>query len=95
MYKAKQKREYVDVADTNQNNNTGAEQFVTLLNNKIYNRVEESSVAPAQQQSVSTATARTLYNSSRYEPNHYDPYYALYDEDSELYRDVGKLTHAK
>lgn len=67
---------------------------VTLLNHKIYNRVEESSIAPAQQQSVSTATARTLYNSSRYEPNHYDPYYALYDEDSELYRDVGKLKHA-
>lgn len=52
--------------------------------------MEESSVAPAQQQSVSTATARTLYNSSRYEPNRYDPYYALYDDDAELYRDVGK-----
>lgn len=57
---------------------------------KYINRVEESSVAPAQQQSVSTATARTLYNSSRYEPNRYDPYYALYDDDAELYRDVGK-----
>lgn len=63
---------------------------VEVLKYKIYNRVEESSVAPAQQQSVSTATARTLYNSSRYEPNRYDPYYALYDDDAELYRDVGK-----
>ncbi|XP_050313531.1 uncharacterized protein LOC126748381 isoform X2 [Anthonomus grandis grandis] len=40
-----------------------------------------------------TATARTLYNSSQYNninqnDNRYDPFYALYDEDVELYKDV-------
>ncbi|XP_049817330.1 uncharacterized protein LOC109598001 isoform X7 [Aethina tumida] len=50
---------------------------------------EESSIAPPHPSvSTATATARTLYNSSQYSGNHYDPYYALYDEDVELYRDV-------
>lgn len=52
-------------------------------------RVEVTSAAPAAQ--PSTATARTYYNSSKhYEPVHYDPYYALYEDDVELYKDVGK-----
>lgn len=43
--------------------------------------------------STATATARTLYNSSQYNninqnDNRYDPYYALYDDDVELYKDV-------
>ncbi|KAJ3639696.1 hypothetical protein Zmor_003040 [Zophobas morio] len=52
-------------------------------------RVEQSSPPPVQPASISTATAtaRSLYNSSQYN-NNYDPYYTLYDDDVELYRDV-------
>ncbi|XP_068916352.1 uncharacterized protein Cda5 isoform X5 [Tenebrio molitor] len=56
-------------------------------------RVEQSSAAPVQPPiSTVTATARTLYNSSQYN-NNYDPYYALYDDDVELYRDVDYSQH--
>ncbi|XP_018569306.1 uncharacterized protein LOC108909440 isoform X2 [Anoplophora glabripennis] len=55
---------------------------------------DESSVAPAQPSiATATATARNLYNSSQYTSNHYDPYYALYDDDVELYRDVDYSQH--
>nr|XP_015837856.1 PREDICTED: chitin deacetylase 5 isoform X3 [Tribolium castaneum] len=52
-------------------------------------RVDTSSTAPVQPSAISTATAtaRALYNSSQYNSNNYDPYYALYDDDVELYRD--------
>ncbi|CAH0562127.1 unnamed protein product [Brassicogethes aeneus] len=55
-------------------------------NDSKHSKSEESSVAPSI--STATATARTLYNSSQYSGNHYDPLYPLYDEDVELYRDV-------
>ncbi|KAJ8980638.1 hypothetical protein NQ317_017934 [Molorchus minor] len=56
-------------------------------------RSEERSVAPAQPSNpTATATARTLYNSTQYN-NNYDPYYALYDDDVELYRDVDYSAH--
>lgn len=59
-------------------------------------RVEQSSIAPVQAPiSTATATARTLYNSTQYNNNNYDPYYALYDDDVELYRDAGRLKSFK
>ncbi|XP_030748310.1 uncharacterized protein LOC115876616 isoform X2 [Sitophilus oryzae] len=52
---------------------------------------DKSSVAPSAQ--TTTATARSIYNTSQYNhvnhnDNRYDPYYALYDDDVELYKDV-------
>lgn len=35
---------------------------------------------------------RALYNGTQqYDPQQYDPYYALYDDDVELYKDAGKF----
>lgn len=57
-------------------------------------RVEVTSVGPSQQPSVATATAKALYNGSQhYDPAHYDPYYSLYEDDVELYRDVDYTQH--
>ncbi|XP_076261096.1 chitin deacetylase-like 5 isoform X5 [Rhynchophorus ferrugineus] len=52
---------------------------------------EKSSISPSI--STTTATARAIYNNSQYNhvhnnDNRYDPYYALYDDDVELYKDV-------
>lgn len=34
---------------------------------------------------------KMLYNGSQnYSPDQYDPFYAIYDEDGELYKDTGK-----
>lgn len=34
---------------------------------------------------------KMLYNGSQsYNPDQYDPFYAVYDEDGELYKDTGK-----
>ncbi|XP_066155379.1 uncharacterized protein Cda5 isoform X4 [Euwallacea fornicatus] len=54
---------------------------------------EEKSPVSQAPISTATATARTLYNSSQYNninqnDNRYDPFYALYDEDAEIYKDV-------
>lgn len=74
-------------------------------NTKFFpNRIEPSTLAPEQYApaprpvSITTAgntgnTGRALYNTTsaqNYDQNQYDPYYALYDDDVELYRDVGK-----
>ncbi|XP_069702425.1 nuclear pore complex protein DDB_G0274915-like isoform X3 [Periplaneta americana] len=53
----------------------------------------EPSVAPVtyvqQQPAVQAPASQNVYNNSqRYDPTNYDPYYNLYDEDVELYRDV-------
>ncbi|XP_017776467.1 PREDICTED: mucin-5AC isoform X2 [Nicrophorus vespilloides] len=57
-------------------------------------RVEVTSVGPSQQPSIATATTRALYNGSQhYDPAHYDPYYSLYEDDVELYRDVDYSQH--
>lgn len=46
---------------------------------------------PAEQ-SRSTAAPKTSYNNSNhYSSSSYDPYYALYDDDVDLYKDVGKI----
>lgn len=35
-----------------------------------------------------------LYNGSQnYNPDQYDPFYAVYDEDGELYKDAGKMNY--
>lgn len=35
---------------------------------------------------------KMLYNGSQaYSPDQYDPYYAVYDEDGELYKDTGEF----
>ncbi|XP_056646387.1 uncharacterized protein LOC130451413 isoform X2 [Diorhabda sublineata] len=49
---------------------------------------EEKNVSP-QQASVSSVTApsRNIYNGSQYNDNRYEPYYALYEDDVEIYRD--------
>lgn len=40
---------------------------------------------------TATTASKVLYNSSQpYETSHYDPYYSLYEDDVELYRDAGK-----
>lgn len=37
---------------------------------------------------------KMLYNGSQsYNPDQYDPIYAVYDEDGELYKDSGKFVH--
>ncbi|PNF19314.1 hypothetical protein B7P43_G07308 [Cryptotermes secundus] len=52
----------------------------------------EPSVTPvtyAQQQAVQVPANANVYNNSqRYSPTQYDPYYNIYDEDVEIYRDV-------
>lgn len=56
----------------------------------------EPSVTPvtyAQQPAVQVPANANVYNNSqRYSPIQYDPYYNIYDEDVEIYRDVGKWT---
>ncbi|XP_050519111.1 probable serine/threonine-protein kinase DDB_G0282963 isoform X1 [Diabrotica virgifera virgifera] len=49
---------------------------------------EEKPVSP-QQASVSAvaAPARNIYNGSQYSDNRYEPYYSLYEDDVEIYRD--------
>lgn len=38
-----------------------------------------------------TPRPKMLYNNSEaYSPDQYDPYYAVYDEDGELYKDTGE-----
>ena len=37
-----------------------------------------------------TATPTRTYNASQYIAQQYDPYYNLYDEETDLYKDVGK-----
>ncbi|XP_044741518.1 uncharacterized protein LOC123302590 isoform X2 [Chrysoperla carnea] len=70
-------------------------------------RIEPSTLAPEQYApaprpvSITTAgnsgnTGRALYNTTsaqNYDQNQYDPYYALYDDDVELYRDVADYGH--
>jgi hypothetical protein len=37
---------------------------------------------------------KMLYNGSQtYNPDQYDPFYAIYDEDGELYKDTGKIKY--
>lgn len=53
--------------------------------------MEVTTNSPSRQ-AIPTATtaAKVLYNSSQpYETSHYDPYYSLYEDDVELYRDAG------
>ena len=59
----------------------------------------EPSAAPLQyspqppQPQPSPTTGRTVYAqpaNNSYQPNNYDQYYAVYDDDDQLYRDVGK-----
>lgn len=62
----------------------------------MYSSEEKSPVSQAPTVPTATATARTIYNSSQYNninqnDNRYDPFYPLYDEDAELYKDVGKF----
>jgi len=47
-------------------------------------RVEITTQPPT----VATATARNHYNGSHFDTSNYDPYYSLYEDDVELYRDV-------
>ncbi|XP_025831497.1 uncharacterized protein LOC108739790 [Agrilus planipennis] len=52
-------------------------------------RVEDASPSPPPRKIVTTATpARISYNESQSYNSKYDPYYALYDEDVDLYRDI-------
>lgn len=58
-------------------------------------RVETSSPAPSryipeQPQKTVHNQNKNYYNTSNYDPSAFDQYYAVYDEDVELYRDVGK-----
>nr|CAD7402610.1 unnamed protein product [Timema cristinae] len=43
---------------------------------------------PSQQTTSHTQSPSSFNSSQKYEPTQYDPYYNLYDEDVELYRDV-------
>jgi hypothetical protein len=56
----------------------------------------EPSVTPVtyiEQPAVQAAASPNVYNNSQhYNPIQYEPYYNLYDEDVEIYRDVGKWT---
>lgn len=54
----------------------------------ICNRVEVTSAGPAQSSSSVTAATRALYNGTHYNDPQFDPYYNLYEDDVELYRDV-------
>lgn len=52
----------------------------------------EVTTSSPSRQAIPTATtaAKVLYNTSQpYETSHYDPYYSLYEDDVELYRDAG------
>lgn len=59
-------------------------------------RVETSSPAPSRyvpeqpQKTVLSQSNKNYYNTSNYDPSGYDSYYAVYDDDVELYRDVGE-----
>lgn len=54
----------------------------------------EPSVTPVtfvQQPTLQVPASANAYNNSqRYSPAQYEPYYNIYDEDVEIYRDVGK-----
>lgn len=60
-------------------------------------RVESSSISTnaynPQKIQTTTQNNRNYYNASQqgYEPQQYDSYYSVYDDDVELYRDVGKF----
>ncbi|XP_053697662.1 mucin-5AC-like [Sabethes cyaneus] len=64
------------------------------LDERLPNRVETSSPAPSrynndqQQKTVLSQSSKNYYNTSNYDPSAYDNYFAVYDEDVELYRDV-------
>lgn len=62
-------------------------------------RVETSSIAPVQNSyttrpKVVQPPRNTYYNTTnanpQYDPNQFDAYYSVYDEDADLYRDVGE-----
>lgn len=53
--------------------------------------MENRSNRPVEQ-THSTAAPKVVYNSSHYDSSRYDPYYALYDDDVDLYKDVGKIS---
>jgi hypothetical protein len=58
-------------------------------------RVEPSAtpVTYVQQPAVQAPASPNVYNNSqRYKSTQYDPYYNIYDEEVEIYRDVGKWT---
>lgn len=62
------------------------------LHDSLY-RVEQSSPAPNNYQPQKTIITqqKNYYNTTNFNPPQYDPYYSLYDDDVEIYRDVGKL----
>lgn len=63
-------------------------------NNKLYRRLIFS-LEPTESVTPTPYSAsprpKMLYNGSQsYVPDQYDPYYAVYDEDRELYKDNGE-----
>ncbi|XP_055644926.1 mucin-2 isoform X2 [Toxorhynchites rutilus septentrionalis] len=68
------------------------------LDERLPNRVETSSPAPAPSRYIpeqpqktvhhSSQSSKNYYNTSSYDPSGYDYYYAVNDDDVELYRDV-------
>lgn len=65
----------------------------------IIYRVESSTPNPnvyVQSKPVAPQGNRNYYNTTNQgynNPTQYDSYYSVYDDDVELYRDVGKLFH--
>jgi hypothetical protein len=60
-------------------------------NREVFTCRVEPSVTPATyvQQPAVPASPSVYNNSQHYNPTQYDPYYNIYDEDVEIYRDVG------
>lgn len=58
--------------------------------NGIFSLEPTESVAPVSYSA--SPRPKMLYNGSQnYSPDQYDPFYAVYDEDGELYKDTGNI----
>lgn len=55
--------------------------------------VSSSPTYTQQTRTKQVPSGRALYNGSQhYNPQQFDPYYAIYDDDVELYKDAGSYT---
>lgn len=62
--------------------------FSEIYRTNIFSLEPTENVSPASYSP--SPRPKMLYNGSQnYSPDQYDPYYAVYDEDGELYKDAG------
>ncbi|XP_050342722.1 uncharacterized protein LOC126768551 isoform X5 [Nymphalis io] len=89
-------------ASINQNTKIGSFSFGTQIDDRrtapltqapqTYRLEPTESITPTSY--TATPRPKMLYNGSQtYSPDQYDPYYAVYDEDGELYKDTDYVQH--